>query len=196
MKATVALLANAEIHNAVRKLAWDIHRKYHTGIDLGRLPPHISLKQPFDVPNMAELERYLVELASSISSFEVHLKQLDLVRTTIDNLDTGILWLDVQETEVLRQLHNRVNDDLASRIGSVPAAYDGAAYHFHMSVAIGGQTFDVYRRICDEFSGMLVDLHYTVQEIALFVYDDEASLAKGYMTCMVLPLGNKSDALL
>lgn len=58
MKATFALLANAEIHNLVRKLAWDNHQKYHTGIDVCRLPPHISLKQPFDI---SDLNRLLVK---------------------------------------------------------------------------------------------------------------------------------------
>lgn len=196
MKATFALLANTKVHNAVRKLAWDIHRKYHTGIDLGRLPPHISLKQPFDISDLAALEVYLAELASTIRPFEVYLTRLNLVRTTIDNLDTGILWLDVQETEFLRQLHSRVNNDLTARIGNVPAAFDGAAYHFHMSVAIGGQPFDVYRQICDEFSSQLVNLHYTVHDLALFVYDEDVSLAKGNMTYMVLPLDNKGETLL
>ena len=130
MKATFVLLANTEIHNLVRKLAWDIHRQYHTGIDMGRLPPHVSLKQPFDVGDMAALESYFAELAGSLTLFEVRLTKLDLIRTTIDNLDTGILWLDVQETEFLRQLHNRLNHDLALRIGDAPAAFDGAAYPF------------------------------------------------------------------
>ncbi len=37
MKATFALLANNGIHNLVRKLSWDIHQKYRTGIDVTRL---------------------------------------------------------------------------------------------------------------------------------------------------------------
>ena len=192
MKATFALLANAEIHNLVRKLAWDIHRKYHTGIDIGRLPPHISLKQPFDISDVAILESYLAELTGSLSPFEVTLTQLGLVRTMLDNLDTGILWLDVQETEILRQLHNRLNHDLALRIGSAPAAFDGAAYHFHMTVAIAGQPHEVYRGIHEEFSSRLVNLKFMVEEMVMFIYDDDASLAKGYMTYMVLPLGRTS----
>jgi hypothetical protein len=47
MKATFALLANTEIHNLVRKLTWEAHQKYRTGTIDCRLPPHISLKQPF-----------------------------------------------------------------------------------------------------------------------------------------------------
>jgi 2'-5' RNA ligase len=108
MKAAFALLANTEIHNAVRKLAWDIHRKYHTGIDLGRLPPHISLKQPFDIRNLAPLEAYLAELASTITPFEVQLTHLDLVRTTINSLDTAVLWLDVCEFTLYRARNSTI----------------------------------------------------------------------------------------
>ncbi len=59
MKATFALLANTEVHNQVRKLSWDIHQKYRTGIDICRLPPHISLKQPFDVAEVGPVETYM-----------------------------------------------------------------------------------------------------------------------------------------
>jgi hypothetical protein len=73
MKATFALLANTEIHNLVRKLSWDIHRKYHTGLDVCRLPPHISLKQPFEISALEPLAEYMNELAKSIVPFEAHL---------------------------------------------------------------------------------------------------------------------------
>src|SRR5688572_27461881 len=108
MKATFALLANNEIHNLVRKLSWDIHQRYRTGIDVTRLPPHISLKQPFDISDLHSLEKYMTELARTLDPFDVLLTELQLVETTIDNLETGILWLNIQETEILRQLHNRV----------------------------------------------------------------------------------------
>ena len=56
MKAALALLADRDVHNFVRKLAWDIHQKYHTGTLHCRLPSHISLKQPFAISNLAALE--------------------------------------------------------------------------------------------------------------------------------------------
>src|SRR6266545_1209123 len=123
MKATFALLASAEIHNLVRKLSWDIHQKYRTGIDITRLPPHISLKQPFDVSDLHVLEKYMTELVGSVDPFDVLLTELQLVEATVEGLDTGILWLNVHETEILRQLHNRVNQELTSRFGNVPAAF-------------------------------------------------------------------------
>jgi 2'-5' RNA ligase len=188
MKATFALLANAEVHNQVRKLAWDIHQKYRSGIDVCRLPPHISLKQPFDSPDLDLLEGYMAELAQSLPPFQVDLTHLELVETIIDGMDTGILWLNVHETTFLRQLHNRLNQELTSRFGSVPAAFDGPEYHFHMTVAIGGQPVATYRQIFDEFSGRLTNLHYTVRDMVMFVYDEPHALNAGYMTYWILPL--------
>jgi len=188
VKATFALLADTETHNLVRKLAWDIHRKYRTGIEVCRLPPHVSLKQPFDISDLTALEVYMDELASSIKPFEVSLSQLHLVKATIGNLKTGILWLDVEETETLRQLHNRINRELALRFGNTQASFDGASYHFHMTVAMGGQPFDVYRAIYAGYSATPIDLRYIAREIALFIYDDDANLDRGYMIYKVLPV--------
>ena len=189
MKATFALLANNEIHNAVRKLSWDIHRKYGIGIEITRLPPHVSLKQPFDISGLNALEKYMIELAKIITPFEIQLTELQLVGGTVAGMDTRILWLDVRETELLRQLHNRVNRELAMRFENIQAAFDGPEYHFHMTVAIGNQPIEIYQKINDEFSGRLLNLQFTVQEIAMFVYDEMFTLNTGYMTYMVLPLG-------
>jgi 2'-5' RNA ligase len=189
MKATFALLANAEIHNLIRKLSWNIHRKYHTELDVCRLPPHISLKQPFEISALEPLEEYMNELAKSIEPFEAHLTQLDLISTKIDEVETGILWLDVQETEILRQLHNRINTELIARFGNVPAAFDGPEYHFHMSVAIGGQPLEVYKKAYNDFSDRLKDIHYLVRELVMFVYDERQELNAGYMTYAIVPLG-------
>ena len=172
MKATFALLANNEIHNQVRKLSWDIHQRYRTGIEITRLPPHISLKQPFDISNLTLLEDYMAEFAESIDPFEVRLTGLELVNATIEGTETGILWLNVEETDALRQLHNRVHAELIALFGGVSAPFDGPEYHFHMTVAIGGQPIDTYRNIYDAFSGCLNDLKYTVQELIMFVYDE------------------------
>ena len=189
MKATFALLADNQTHNLVRKLAWDIHQKYRTGIDVCRLPPHISLKQPFDISDLDSLSEYMTELARSIELFPTLLTHLELIEMTMDGLHTGILWLNVQETEFLRQLHERVNRDLTARFGNVPAKFDGSDYHFHMTVAIGGQPIGTYQKILDEFKDRLVNLPCTIQEMVMFVYDERTAVNAGYMTYRILPLG-------
>ncbi|MGD8406742.1 MAG: 2'-5' RNA ligase family protein [Anaerolineales bacterium] len=191
MKATFAFLADNEIHNLVRKLSWDIHQKYRTGIDVCRLPPHISLKQTFDISNLDSLSDYMAGLAGSIQPFQAHLTHLELVDATIDGLESGILWLNVEETEFLRGLHNRLNEELTTRFGNVPAEFDGDSYHFHMAVAIGGQPIETYRRILHEFKERHVNLQCMVRDLVMFVYDERSDVNAGYMTYMILPLSKR-----
>ena len=195
MKAAFALLPNSEIHNAVRKLSWDIHRKYRTDLDVCRLPPHISLKQPFDISDLDLLANYMTELAKSIEPFPALLTHLELIPTTMDGLHTGILMLNVQETEYLRGLHNRLNEELTKHFGDVPAPFDGPDYHFHMTVAIGGQPIEIYQKIHTEFGNHLMDLQCTLQELVMFVYDERDEVNAGYMTYMILPLGSNGQKL-
>ena len=189
MNVTFALLANQEIHNKVRRISWEIHQKYHTGLDISLLPPHISLKQPFEISALPPLESYMIEFARSINPFMVSLTQLELIETTMDNLPTGILWLDVRETKQLRQLHNRLNEQLAKLFGDVSAAYDGPAYHFHMSLAIGGQPIEVYQQIFKEFIGQWQPVQFRVKNLALFTYDESNPNHAGYMTYKILTIG-------
>jgi 2'-5' RNA ligase len=189
MKATFALLADRETHNLVRKLTWDIHQKYRTGIDACRLPPHISLKQPFDIADLDSLTEYMTGLAQSLEPFQTLLTHLELVEATMDGFHTGIFWLNVEETEFLRRLHNRVNEELTARFGNAQAEFDGPDYHFHMTVAIGGQPIETYRTILDEFKDRLVNLPCAVRELIMFVYDERTAVNAGYMTYRILPLG-------
>ncbi len=189
MKATFALLANREVHNLVRKLAWDIHQNYRTGTRHCRLPSHISLKQPFSVSDLAALEVYMDELAHSIEPFAVVLPEIQVVPTLFAGTEYGILWLDVEETAYLRQLHNRVNRQLEERFGNSAANFDGADYHFHMTVMLGGQPMDAYRQFYSGLSDPKVNLRCTVGELAMFVYDEPMGPEGEYLSYKTLPLG-------
>ena len=192
MKATFALLANTEVHNLVRKLAWEIHQKYGTGTRHASLPPHISLKQPFRITDIFALEEYMDELAGSIDPFEVGLTELQILPMVFEGTEYGILWLDVSETEELRQLHDRINDELSQRFGNTRADFDGSAYHFHMTVMIGGQSMDAYRRFYSEIPDPQINLRYTARELAMFVYDEPIRPESEYLSYKILPIGRSS----
>jgi 2'-5' RNA ligase len=173
----------------VRKLAWQIHLTYRTGTLHCRLPPHISLKQPFAIADLTTLEAYMDELAATIAPFEVTLTELQLEVGRFQEMEYGILWLDVRETETLRQLHNRINRELAERFGNTDAPYDGAAYHFHMTVMMAGQPLAVYRKMYAELAEHTVNLQFPVRELAMFVYDEPMGPTGDYLTYKILPLG-------
>lgn len=189
MKAAFALPANSEVHNVVRKLSWEMHQKYRTGTRHASLPPHISLKQPFGVSDLFALEKFMEELAGSIEPFEVTLNELQIVPISSGGIEYGILWVDVEESEELRGLHNRLNHELNQRFGSTAADFDGDDYHFHMTVMIGGRPMDIYRKFLGEISDPKINMRFTVKELALFVYDEPLGPNGEYLSYKILPIG-------
>jgi 2'-5' RNA ligase len=190
VKATFALLADTEVHNVVRKLAWNLHQKYRTGTLHVRLPPHISLKQPFAVSDLDGLEHYMAELASSITPFDVQLTDLILEPLVFEGKEFGMLWLDVLETQHLRQLHNRLNQELTQHFGTTGADYDGERYHFHMTVLMAGQPLEVYQKLYDDFPQKTFNLTLRVRDLAMFVYDEPLGPQGEYLTYRIIPIGN------
>jgi 2'-5' RNA ligase len=188
MKAAFAFLADREVHNLVRKLSWDIHGKYRTGIDICRLPHHVSLKQPFNIANLEDLEAYAIQFANSMDPLEIKLTELQLIEIPANEMQTGLLWMNTHETEALRGLHNRLHEELTARFGDVTAPFDGLEYHFHMTVAMGNQPLEIYQKAHHEFSNRLKDVQFTARELGLFIYDEHDEANASYIIYQILPL--------
>jgi len=192
MKAAFALLADPEAHNVVRKLAWGIHQKYRTGTRHASLPPHISLKQPFQISDLSALEKYMEELAGTIEPFDVLLTELQVIPLSYSGFESGILWIDVDESAGLRALHSRLNEELDQRFGNTPADFDGRDYHFHMTVMLGGQPVKKYRDFLSEVPEPKINMRFTVKELAMFVYDERMGPNGEYLSYKILPIGKSS----
>ena len=175
----------------VRKLAWEFHQASRVGTIACRLPPHISLKQPFPITNLAALEGYLDSFARTITPFEIRLSKLQVVPTWWNGTEYGILWIDVEQTEALRTLHNRLNQELRQQFENTEAPFDGPDYHFHMTVAIGGQSIEVYRQFYQELPDHRIDRSYITQELAMFVYDEPGGPQGDFLTYKRLPIGKQ-----
>jgi hypothetical protein len=87
-------------------------------------------------------------------------------------------------------LHDRINEELSQRFGNTQADFDGAAYHFHITVMIGGQPIDVYRKFYSEISDKKVNLRFTVRELAMFVYDEPMGPKGEYLIYKISPIGS------
>ena len=188
MKAAFALLADYSTHNAVRKMAWQMYQKYGVSLETSRLPPHVSLKQPFDIPNISDLEGYMAELAGSLSPIDIALTELELIEVVGAGGPSGILWLKAEQTPALHQLHNRLNQELALRFGSTQADFDGPNYQFHLTIAIGGSSLADYRRAYEEFKGSWREISFRADALALFAYDSINSQSD-YISYKTLPIG-------
>jgi 2'-5' RNA ligase len=198
MRAAIALLVDHEIHNLMRKLAVDIHREYQTGFLAATLPPHVSLKQPFQISNLDGLVAYFDGLAQSVEPFEITFTGVEVTSTSSDSDEYGILWLGVQDKPGLRELHNRINRELSERFKDTEAAFDGSAYRFHASIVISqqcapGQHAEVYQCIQEMYGGLGAGLTFMAREMALFYYDDRPELGS-FVTYRILPLGQTTMA--
>jgi 2'-5' RNA ligase len=183
MKAAIVLLLDYPVHNFVRKLALEVQQKYQ--IDPQINPPHVSLKQPFEISDLSALEIYFDQFAASIEPFELSLPRIDGPE------DGPVLWLEAEETETLRNLHIRLNQELAERFANTQAPFDGPEYHFHATVAIGGQSTEVYRAMVAEFASREVGLRTMARSLAMFYYAENQDGSGYFLTYKILPPGQE-----
>jgi len=188
MKAAFALLADEPTHNTVRGLAWQMFQQHGISLETSRLPCHVSLKQPFDIPNAEMLEGYMAELASSLFPIDIILTEMELIKVAEEEQASGILWLHAEWSPELWGLHDRINKELEARFGSTQADFDGPDYQFHMTIAMG-RPFATYERAYQEFKGALAEIQFQARSMALFVYDNKDGLGTEYISYKFLPLG-------
>lgn len=186
MKAAFALLADRETANLVRQVAWDVHWELATGIGAQRLPPHVSLKQPFDAPDKPDpLVAYTRELARSLPpTIPIELNGLKVLRGPV-------LVFDLAETDLLRGLHDRLNRELPSIVGNPATAdFDGPRYRFHLTITNGGATQEALEAACQRRAGAGLGMTVTAaSEIGLFVYDAKPEGGAEFLPYLVRPLG-------
>lgn len=181
MKATLALLTNRKIENRVNHLAWQIHRRWNTGLQPRCLPAHISLKQPFEIgEDLNALEGYLAKFSTDVAPFPIHLGEFYVWET--------VFGVQVQETYPLHDLHDRLNRELPARFGDISAPFDGDAYRFHLTIATGGAIPEVYQEIYATHGDGAFPTVFTAREVAAFVYAESRPGAWEYMVYTVLPL--------
>lgn len=187
MKCAVALLFDREVENIVNELAWRAHLEF--GVDLGvrRLPPHVSLKQPFSIGNRAQdLDKVLEGLAlfsKAIRPFPISFSQLNCWET--------VLQYYVSPIEPFRKLHDELHEAMSAIVEDASAPFDGQAYTFHLTVAIGGPSLDAFQVIAEKFGAVSIP-ESVPTHLAAFVYDYDQYPAGGdYLTVRTWPL--KSD---
>lgn len=160
----IALLADSAVHNLARRLAYRLVTTF--GADLyDVLPPHVSLKHGFTVPELEAVEAWLEGFCASIAPFEVAFDRIYYQEWE----GSAIIGLAAVENAMLRELHNRLNRELGALFGDVSAPFDGPEFCFHLTVAMGVADNPVYRRFYDTLESKELDLRFTARQLELFV---------------------------
>ena len=173
MKATIVLIADNEAENFGRKMMLEAHKHGKMGFEMARLPQHVSLKQPFSIPDLDDLEAFFDEFAREISTFDIEFVAMDVFPSNVLGGEaSGCMSLRVKETPQLVDAQRRLNEGLYAKFGPCPAEHDDD-YIFHMTFAIGGAGFEAYQRAYDELVKQDYKKCFRFDKLGLLYYDDD-----------------------
>ena len=166
MKATIVLIADNEAENYGRKLMLCAHRAGGMGFEMARLPQHVSLKQPFVIPDLDQMEEFFDSFAKELKPIDIEFAGIDVFPSVVlGGKSSGVMMLEAKSSPELLDAQKRLNDGLVALFGPCPAEHDDD-YMFHMTFAIGGSDFDSYQKAYDE--------------LGLFYYDDDNIVPGSY----------------
>ncbi|MBE6856161.1 MAG: 2'-5' RNA ligase family protein [Ruminococcus sp.] len=173
MKATIVLIADNNAENYGRKLMLEAHKYGKMGFEMARLPQHVSLKQPFSIPNLEDMEEFFNEFAKELSPFDIEFVQLDVCPSNVlGGTPSGCMSLRVKETVQLLEAQKKLNEGLNEKFGPCPAEHDDD-YIFHMTFAIGGAPFESYCKAHEELTKKDYNQIFRFNKIGLLYYDDD-----------------------
>ena len=173
MKATVVLIADNEAENFGRKMMLEAHRHGKIGFEMARLPQHVSLKQPFVISKLEDMEEFFDRFAKGLLTFDIEFVDMDVFPSDVlGGEPSGCMSLRVKETPRLVEAQRRLNEGLYEKFGPCPAEHDDD-YIFHMTFAIGGASFEAYQRAYDELIKLDYKKSFRFSKLGLLYYDDD-----------------------
>lgn len=173
MKATIVLIADNDAENFGRKMMLDAHKYGNMGFEMARLPQHVSLKQPFVIPNLDEMEEFFDDFAKKLEPFDIEFEDIDVFPSNVlGGVSSGVMSLRVKETPQLLDAQKKLNESLCEKFGPCPADHDDD-YIFHMTFAIGGASFDNYERAHKEMIKQDFKKSFRFAKLGLLYYDDD-----------------------
>ena len=123
----IGLVFNKNDEDKIRKICREANKKYNINEQSFTLPQHISLKTSFKCENDKEIIDF-------IQSLFINERKLILNVENITMLLNKVIWLDITETNDLRNKHNLLNLELKNKYNIGLSGFDGEGFHFHSTL--------------------------------------------------------------
>lgn len=189
MKATIVLVADSAAENYGRKLMLEAHKAGGMGFEMARLPQHVSLKQPFSVPSLAEIEAFFDEFAVGKKAVSIKMEEVEVCpNNVLGGYPSGCLSIRVEQSEELKEMQKELFAKLEERFGPCPAEHDND-YVFHMTFAIGGTPYENYLQAYEALAKGTYGDELRFDKLGLLYYDDDAIRPGTYFCYKVVDLG-------
>lgn len=176
LKAAIALLPDAAWANRLSALALLVHGATAGRLRWPRLPPHLSLRQPFAFESLAELERRFHLLASESEPLTVTLGGIEQ-RVSSPNGPEAMVWVQARESPALVALQERWSQELVEPVADTSAPVAGTP-GFHVTLGFLPASSSVPGTPLPHVEGSLA----TFSELGLFLYD---GLPRAGWQCML-----------
>ncbi len=139
----VGAILDSKTENIIRNVANKLNENYGLSTVAFSLPQHISLKISFECDDYKKVIAFIKSHLCTISPFDVVIKD-------ITKIDGSLIWLDIGENEVLRKIHNLLNDSLLKEFGIPLKSFDGDEFKFHSTLFFDSSINENHQAlICD-----------------------------------------------
>ena len=138
------LIFDKDNESNIRKICEEENKKYKLNEDSFTLPQHISLKISFYAKEYEEVIDYIKSILANQSKIKVKI-------IGISKINNGVIWLDVEENQELRKIHNLLNERLKEKYSVQLANFDGNNFKFH-------STLFQDKNICNEHEALIKEL--------------------------------------
>ncbi len=188
MKATIVLIADSAAENYGRKLMLEAHKAGGMGFEMARLPQHVSLKQPFFISNLAEMEEFFDKFAAGKKPVSIKMEEVEVCpNNVLGGNPSGCLSMRVEQSKELKEMQKELFEKLEERFGPCPAEHDND-YVFHMTFAIGGAPYENYLRAFAVLAKKLYGETLKFDKLGLLYYDDDSIRPGTYFCYKVVDL--------
>lgn len=149
--------SNAE--NEIRSIANKLNENYNLSTVAFSLPQHISLKISFDCVDYKGVIDFIKGKLSAFSPFEVKIND-------VTKIDGSLIWLEIEENETLRKMHNLLNKSLLDTFSIPLKSFDGEGFKFHSTLFFYSRVSVAHQKLIDEFKNQfLLPKKYKISEI-------------------------------
>ena len=103
-----------------------LNKDYNVSEQSFTLPQHVSLKQSFKTDDYKNI-------IFDLKNYFKNMKQFELKISDIGNIP-GVIWLEIEENEILRKLHNDILNLLKDKYNINKIGFDGETFKFHSTL--------------------------------------------------------------
>ena len=122
------LVFNKNDEMKIRQICKEVNCDYNVSEQSFTLPQHISLKTSFYAENYIEIINYMKSILKD------NLSNIKIVITGISKLNNGVIWFDIEDCEILRNIHNMLNEKLLEKYEIPLIKFDGDKFQFHSTI--------------------------------------------------------------